>query len=137
LVEIDQVVYDEKIFKLFICLFSLNLHNRSKSAKHDDDGLKFVLYEHNYVLFSSPGHGPYELLPSGFVRRPLSVRHRLSLAFHILIFSSENTEPQVVYDEKIFKLFICLFSLNLHNRSKSAKVKSSYENPEYNMLKSS
>ena len=55
--------------------------------------LKFVLYEHIYVLFSSPGHRPYELLPSGFVRRPLSVRRRLSLAFHILIFSSENTEP--------------------------------------------
>jgi hypothetical protein len=47
----------------------------------------FVLYEHNYVLFSSPGHMPYELLPSGFVHR------HLSLAFHILIFSSENTEP--------------------------------------------
>jgi hypothetical protein len=51
------------------------------------NGLKFVLYEHIYVLFSSPGHRPYELLPSGFVRRPLSVRRRLSLAFHILIFS--------------------------------------------------
>jgi hypothetical protein len=49
--------------------------------------------EHNYVLFSSPGHRPYELLPSGFVRHPLSVRRRLSLAFHILIFSSKNTEP--------------------------------------------
>ena len=36
------------------------------------DGLKFVLYEHNYVLFSSPDHRPYELLPSGFVRRPLT-----------------------------------------------------------------
>ena len=44
---------------------------------------------------------------------------------------------QVVYDEKIFKLFFCLIILNLHNRSKSAKVKSSYENPVYNMLKSS
>jgi hypothetical protein len=44
---------------------------------------------------------------------------------------------QLVYDEKIFKLFFCLFILNLHNRSKSAKVKSSYENLEYNMLKSS
>jgi hypothetical protein len=45
------------------------------------------------VHMKTPGHRPYELLPSGFVRRPLFVRRRLSLAFHILIFSSENTEP--------------------------------------------
>jgi hypothetical protein len=65
----------------------------AKSAVFEANWLKFVLYEHNYVHFSSPGHRPYELLPSGFVRHPLSVRHRLSLAFHILFFSSENTEP--------------------------------------------
>ena len=46
---------------------------------------------------------------------------------------------QVVYDEKILKLFFCLFILNLHNRSKSAKVKSSYKITGIygNMLKSS
>jgi hypothetical protein len=38
-------------------------------------------------FLSSPGQRPRELLPSGFVRR------RLSLAFHILIFSSETTRP--------------------------------------------
>ena len=42
----------------------------------------------SFILFSSPSQRPCELLPSGFVHR-----RRLSLAFHILIFSSETTEP--------------------------------------------
>jgi hypothetical protein len=50
--------------------------------RRSHDGLKFVLYEHNYELFSSPGHRPYELLSSGL--------------------PSFVEIDQVVYDEKIF-----------------------------------
>ena len=48
-------------------------------------GFVFCQVYSGFVI-SSPGQRPCELLPSGFVRR-------LSLAFHILIFSSETTEP--------------------------------------------
>ena len=46
------------------------------------------IHDNSDHFFSSPGQRPCELLPSGFVRR-----RRLSLAFHVLIFSSETTEP--------------------------------------------
>jgi hypothetical protein len=81
------------LFPRWLLLPKIQMPNGQICCIWSHDWLKFVLYEHNYVLFSSPGHRPYELLPSGFVRHPLSVRRRLSLAFHILIFSSENTEP--------------------------------------------
>ena len=49
--------------------------------------VKMIMYLCNKLIFSSPGSPGELLLPLG-VRRP-SVR--LSLAFHILIFSSETT----------------------------------------------